>query len=146
MTCVLEQPTPERVQEVARQTFQALRRRESFLAFWLTDRNDLHRDIAQCVKMVCAVNPAHFSEDDFADLTASLSRVIDALERYFAKHGSGKDVAQCYFLGHSLNSLKDAKRWIAQGLPPDPSKRPSAAEREQLSNAIALEAFKAISA
>ncbi len=129
MTCPSEHPTPERIQQVAQQTFQAIKKQDSFWASLLRDRNDLHRAIAECVKMVGGIEPAQFTEREFAQLVSALGSVIDALERHFTKHGNHHDVAQCYFLGHALSSLKDARHWIAQGLPPDSSKRPSEADR-----------------
>lgn len=143
MTSLSEQPTPERIQEVAQQTFNALKQQESFFAF-LRDRNYLHREIASCVKMISVVEPKTFSETDFAKLDSALAQVIEALERYFAKHGNQRDIAQCYFLGHSLNALKDSRKWIAQGFSPDPMKRPTGNERELMADELAFEIFNAL--
>lgn len=104
-------------------------------------RNQLDAAISDCVKVVSEADPSGYSETQFKDVLAVMGRVIDALEDYFTKHGSPKDVAQCYFLGHALKSLKDSRRWIAQGLSPNPEKRPSPAERQRMSDDLSAEMF-----
>lgn len=144
MTGLTEQPTPERLQQVAQQTYEAIRQRGNFLARWLTGHNELDRAIAECVTLSSEVDPSAFSEAAFEEVLSALTRVIDALELYFTKHGNENDVAQCYFLGHALNSLKGSRHWIAQGLSPNPQKRPTDDERRSVAEQHATDRLQGL--
>lgn len=147
MRAANDQPTADRIQVVAAQALRAIERQEGgILAFWHRRHNQLHQQIADLVDLVCQVDPAPFSEDQFVVLGDKLTRVIEAMERYFAKHATASNPAECQFLGSSVQRLKDARRWIAQGLSPDPARRPSEAERERMANDIAADAFNALRA
>lgn len=139
-----ERSTADQIQVVAAQALKAINQQQSFWTFWYHDRQAINREIAELVDLVCKVDPSNFSEDEFAPLTDKLSRVIEALERYFAKHGNANDAAECQVLGSACQRLREARKWIAQGLSPDPAKRMSDAERDQLSDEAANDAFKAL--
>jgi hypothetical protein len=136
-----ERSTVAEIHVIAAQTLQTIERRERFFAFLVGGKAHLHRKLAELVRLVGTLDPSGFSENDFAKLTANLSDVVDGLERYFAKHGNANDPAECQFLGQSLTRLKDARKWLAQGLSPDAEKRPSDASRLSAAKARASEAW-----
>ena len=115
-----ENPTPQHLEAIAQQTLDALQQREHFFRALFSDRNELNREIQTCVEMVCAFDPRSLTEEEIATLVLKLRTLTEALERNFA-HQSGKDVAQCYFLTDAIRRMKEARRWIVQGLPPSPA-------------------------
>lgn len=139
-----ERSTVAEIHLIAAQTLQRIERRERFFWFLTGRKADLHRQLAELVRCVGGLNPSGFSESDFSELTGELANVIDSLERYFAKLGNPNDPAECQFLGQSLTSLKDARRWIAQGQSPDPAKRMPADSRDSLLDQAAEDAFTAL--
>jgi hypothetical protein len=127
----VEHPTAGCVEMVADQTLKGLQEKPRFWTVLRRNPPPFHRSLAELVELASRVDPAAFSEADFAALDEHLTRVIDALAQYFAKHVSQDEVAECWFLGNALKSLKDSRHWIVQGLSPDPTKRPTVAERRE---------------
>ena len=119
----------EQVRQCAQETLIALRKRERFLASFFAGRASLHEAISGCAVLASQVDPSNLAEDQLSDLVAKLSELVDAMEWHFAKYVSAQDSSECQFFGDSIRSLKDSRRWIAQGLSADPAKRPSEGER-----------------
>ena len=120
-----QDPTAHDIQQIAQHTLNAIRQRDSLFRRLLSPRDELNREIDECVKLVARVDPTDFSADEFHTLTGAITRVIEALEAFFAKHGEQRDPAQCQFWADAIRSLRESRRWITQGLSPDGSRRPS---------------------
>jgi hypothetical protein len=112
---------------VAAQTLHALSAPPRW--WFLPQRTFPHKELQELVKVASEVDLSGFSEQDFAEVTDKLTQVIDLVEGYFARHVSSKDSGECQRLGDTLRGLREARKWIAQGLSPDPAKRPSDSER-----------------
>ncbi len=94
------------------------------------------------VQTTRSIDVDSLNEDQFEIVVRLLNQIIDATESYLALHVDTGDTSQFCFLGDSVQRLKDARHWIAQGYSPDPAKRPSAADLEQRMYREAEEVFK----
>lgn len=126
-----DHPSPQQLQEIARQTLASIAQRRQYLKFFGDPRAALFDAVALFREAVRNVDPSRFSEDQFADVVATLAGVIDRLEkRLTIAHQN--DVAARMVLADSIRDLREAKSWIAQGYSPDPAKRPSEEERRRV--------------
>jgi hypothetical protein len=98
----VEHPTAGCVEMVADQTLKGLQEKPRFWTVLRRNPPPFHRSLAELVELASRVDPAAFSEAE-----------------------------ECWFLGNALKSLKDSRHWIVQGLSPDPTKRPTVAERRE---------------
>jgi len=98
----------------------------------------LHANLKRIVGLLNELEPNRFSEQQFAEVEAVLSELIDALEHYIlGLHSSERALHQSY--GRFVREIREAKRWIAEGHSPDPARRPSEQElRERAANHAAV--------
>lgn len=124
-------PSPQELQEIARQTLESIEGRNQLLSFFYRRRKGLFDVVAKCRATVRRVDPQQFTDEQFIEVDEALAGVIDALEQHLAHNVQASDTAQCMFLGDSIQEFRDARSWIVQGYSPDPKKRPSDEERRQ---------------
>jgi hypothetical protein len=91
-----------------------------------------------------SADPAGYSDDQFDAIDKVLGTVIAALEQHLARHVGQHDTVNCQALGDGIKRLREAKEWIAQGLSPDPAKRPSDEALRALGNESALRALSGV--
>jgi hypothetical protein len=127
---------------IATQALKGLER-PPFFAFWAKRRSraEVKDALSKLVTLASDVDPRDDSEELIAEVTAKLTLVISALENDFAHKSHPEDAAECQFLGVTLARLKDARKWIAQGLSPNPAKRPSDDARKAAAGARANEVW-----
>lgn len=120
----------ENLAQVGRATLSALRERSAISKFFGRERVELRESLTELLASVQRSNPVNWTEDDFSEIGEMMASVIEKLERYQTTDGDN-DLALCTFIGTTVKTLRDAQSWIAQGLSPDPQKRPSDAERRE---------------
>lgn len=128
---IIAGPSPRELQEVARQTLESIEGRSQLLSFFYRSRKHLFDVVAKCRATVRRADPQQFTDQQFVEVDEALAGVIDALEQHLARNVHASDIAQCMFLGDSIQEFREARSWIVQGYSPDPKKRPSDAERRQ---------------
>lgn len=139
MPALAYDPPIRHVGLLASQTLLSLEPRYWFS--WRRTTIELQDVLPAFVDAIVAVNPEELSEEQFAQLIQGLSRVIDKLQEYFARHVSSADTSECHVFGSAVAALKDAKKWLAQGLSPNPGKRPTEPERKAAARRRAAEVW-----
>lgn len=134
-------PSPNEIQEIARQTLASMEQRSQLLSLFHRRRKKLLDALATFRAAVRPVDPQQFTEDQFVIVDSALAQVIDGLETSLANHVKATDTAQCMFLGDSIRELRDARQWIVQGCSPDPSRRPTEEERRKHAEQHAADAL-----
>ena len=71
--------------------------------------------------LIHKIDPDTFTEQQLADVDASITGVVTFLEQHLAREVSQNDTTQLRFLGDSIRDLRESKHWIAQGFSPDPT-------------------------
>lgn len=132
------------VEEIGRQTLEVLSQRRYRFMFWRDPSADIRASLRALMRVVRDLNPTNFSDEQFDTVDRLLDEIATALEMYLARHVSNQDTVNCQALGEGIRDLRDAKEWIAQGLSPDPARRPTDESLRALGNESALRALAGI--
>ena len=137
--------TTQHIEQIGQQTLDVLSQRKYRFVFWRRDPHAELRDkLRSLVQTVRAITPAGFTADQFEATDRLLGTILTALEAHFARAVDGRDTVTCQWLNDGINALRDAKEWIAQGLSPDPARRPSDEALRALGNESALRALTGV--
>lgn len=131
--------------QIGRLTLERLQPRPVLALFqWRTrSLGKVESATQRLVGLLQLVNPERWTEDQFAEVDHDLRDVISGLEQHFTKNVSQADTAHCQIIGAALQSLKDARGWLAQGLSPNPKLRPQTDMKQQIAERAA-EAYRAL--
>jgi hypothetical protein len=130
------------LQEVGRQAAATLAEQEQAYRLWQRSRVALTDRIQEFLNAVGHIDVSNWTEDHFVSADKIMGIVVDAIERYLAIHVDQDDTSQLHFLGEAIRTLREARKWIVQGVSPDAAKRPTAEERERLATECAERALQ----
>lgn len=133
--------SPQHVEQIGQQTLAVMNQRPSRLFFWKDPLSDFRAQLRNFVLVVKGVDPSEFSDEQFDAVDRLLTHVVSATERYLAQHIGTRDTVNCQAFGEAIRDLREAKEWIAQGLSPDPARRPSDETLRALGNEAAIRAL-----
>lgn len=126
--------------QVGRAALDALRERSRISKFLSNPKVELRESLGELLESVQITDPANWTDEDYEQIEEMMASVIERLERHQMTDGD-QDLALCAFMGSAVKALREAQGWIAQGLSPNPAKRPSdqkLRELEALRSAAAL--------
>ena len=139
-----EYESPDKIQELGRLAVQSLSSKRSRLFFWRDPRQEFRSRLVSLVTLAQSVDPSAFEPEQFGQVDQVLGEAISKLENYFARFVEPSDAVTCYVTGRAISDLREAREWIAQGLSPERSKRPSKEESSARTAECALRVLAGI--
>lgn len=130
--------------EIGRVTLERLQARHPLLTWFQSRRRALESvesATQRLVGLLQLINPERWTEEQFVEVDQQLGEIINELERHFTNNVSQTDTAHCHIMGAAIQSIKDARGWLVQGLSPNPKMRPTDSERRARADAHASSAW-----
>ncbi len=113
--------TPQEVQRAGILANQALQGKRLFFVRINPSLNTLKRVTTQLLQTVRRVDPTDYAPDGFETVLRVLSESSELIRSFYVLYDQGGDLD---FLRTAADELDQARRWVIQGLAPDPSSGP----------------------